>query len=334
MAYSLNRAVDPDVGSGFAFFLGPIEGFDAVADGSAETLTGVEAADDQTLVIRLSRPAGYLPSLLTLWPYWAVDEETITANGAEWVNPPNVVGTGAYVLSEVEADAFYAFDAFDGYWGGAPSIARVEVTIVPEPATALARYEADEFDIIRNLSPEAYSQVQSDPELSEQLGTQAQLRTTWLNMRSDMAPFDDVDVRHAFNLAIDRNSLVDVALGGLAAPASTFLPPDSPAVSPKNARRSTSTSRLRRNCSPAPATRTAKSSPRRRCTTTPETTTKRSPNWFRPSWPRTSASTSRWHRRRAPPTTRCSTTASGVPRSRCTRSASTTRIRKRCTSIS
>ena len=75
--YSLNRAVDPDVRSGYAFFLAVIDGYGAVSDGSADALAGVKALDDSTVVIRLGQPAGYLPSLLTLWPYWAVDSETI-----------------------------------------------------------------------------------------------------------------------------------------------------------------------------------------------------------------------------------------------------------------
>jgi len=228
IAYSLNRAVDPDVRSGYAFFLGPIDGFSEVSDGTADSLSGVAAVDDSTLTIRLSHPAAYLPSLLSLWPYWAVDEETIAEFGDGWSNPPNVVGTGPYRLVDQITDSEYVFEAFPGFWGGAPSIEKVVVTIVPESATALARYEAGEFDVIRNLSSATYRQVLSDPELLEQLGTVAQLRTTWFNMRNDVAPFDDVRVREAFNLAIDRDAIVEIALGGLGTPASTFLPPGLP----------------------------------------------------------------------------------------------------------
>jgi ABC-type transport system substrate-binding protein len=228
IAFSLNRAVDPDVRSEYAFFLGVIDGFDAVSDGTAETLSGVEAVDDSTLVIRLSRPAGYLPSLLTLWPYWAVDGESIEANGDDWVNPPNVNGTGSYRLVGQTVDAEYVFQANPDFWGGAPAIDCVVVTVVPESATALARYEAGELDVIRNLSPASYRLVLDDPELSEQLGTASLLRTTWLNMRNDQPPFDDPAVRQAFNLAVDRDAIVEIALGGLGTPASTFLPPGLP----------------------------------------------------------------------------------------------------------
>lgn len=226
--YTLNRAVDPDVRSNYAFFLGPIEGFADVGSGEAETLAGVEAVDDSTLVIRLSRPAGYMPSLLSLWPYWSVDQETIEAHGDDWVNPPNVNGTGAYRLVEQTADTEYVFEAFEDYWGGAPSIQRVVVTIVPESATALARYQAGEFDVIRNLSAATYRQVQSDPELLEQLGTEPLLGTTYFHLRNDVPPFDDIRVREAFNLAIDRDAIIEIALGGLGSPASTFLPPGLP----------------------------------------------------------------------------------------------------------
>jgi ABC-type transport system substrate-binding protein len=167
--------------------------------------------------------------LLTLWPYWAVDSETIEEHGDDWVNPPNVNGTGSYKLTEQTADVEYVFEANTEFWGSpTPSIDRVVVTIVPETATALARYEAGEFDVIRNLSAATYRQVLASPELSEQLGTASLLRTTWYNMRNDVAPFDDIRVRQAFNLALDRESIVEIALGGLGTPASTFLPPGLP----------------------------------------------------------------------------------------------------------
>lgn len=229
VVFSLNRAVDPDVRSNYAFFLAVIDGYDAVSDGSADVLSGVEAPDEGTVVIRLSRPAGYLPSLLTLWPYWVVDSETIEQHGDDWVNPPNVNGTGSYQLVGQTPDSEYVFEANPHFWGEQkPSIDEIVVTIVPESATALARYEAGEFDVIRNLTAATYRQVLADPELSEQLGTASLLRTTWYNMRNDVPPFDDIRVREAFNRAIDRDAIVEVALGGLGSPAATFLPPGLP----------------------------------------------------------------------------------------------------------
>lgn len=228
VVYTLNRSVNPEVKNQYAFFLGGIEGFAEVSEGTATELSGVKAIDDKTVEITLSAPAGYFPSLMALWPAWLVDQKTVEEFGEDWVNPPNVVGTGAFRLTEQVADSNYVFEANPDYFEGAPSLQRVEVTIVPEPATALARYEAGEFDVIRNLSPATYRQVQEDPELKAQFGSVPLLRTTWVNMRNDAAPFDDKNVRLAFNYAVDREAIVNVALGGLGSPASTFLPPGLP----------------------------------------------------------------------------------------------------------
>lgn len=228
VVYTLNRSVSPDVKNQYAFFLGPIEGSAEVGEGTAETMSGVKALDDRTVEITLTAPAGYFPSLVALWPYWLVDRKVVEEFGPEWVDPPNIVGTGAFRLVEQVVDSSYAFEANPDYFGGAPSLERVEVTIVPEPATALARYQAGEFDVIRNLSPATYRQVQGDDELKAEFHSEPQLRTTWINLRNDEAPFDDENVRLAFNQAIDREAIVTVALGGLGAPASTFLPPGLP----------------------------------------------------------------------------------------------------------
>ncbi|MFV1990208.1 MAG: ABC transporter substrate-binding protein, partial [Acidimicrobiales bacterium] len=230
VVYSLNRAASPDLASGYSFFLASIDGFDSVSDGSADVLAGVEAIDDLTVQVTLSFPAGYFTSLVALWPYWLVDENNISADGDDWTDAGNLNGTGAFRFVEQVAESVYTFEANPDYYLGAPGgVDKVEVTIVPEPATALARYEAGEFDVIRDLSAATYRQVLQDAELTAQLGVVPLMRTTWINMRSDVAPFDEIGVREAFNLAVDRPTIVEVALGGLGQPASTFLPPGVPA---------------------------------------------------------------------------------------------------------
>jgi oligopeptide transport system substrate-binding protein len=82
--------------------------------------------------------------------------------------------------------------------------------------------------VIYNLTAATYRQVQDDDELKEQFHSTPILRTVWINMRNDVEPFNDQNVRLAFNHAIDKQALIDVALGGLASPAHTFLPPGLP----------------------------------------------------------------------------------------------------------
>jgi len=228
IVYSLNRALNPSVKSQYAFFLSPIRGANAVANGKAKVVSGVRALDSRRLQITLNQPTPYFPALASMWPYWVVDRNAVERSGRKWTNPPNLNATGAFRLVSQVPDSKYVFEANSRYFLGKPRVNRVEVTIVPDPAAQLARYRAGEFDVIQNLSAATYLQVQRDSQLSKQLHTKPILRTTWINMLNDKEPFDDVRVRRAFNRAIDKRALVRVALGGLGAPSDTFLPPAMP----------------------------------------------------------------------------------------------------------
>jgi oligopeptide transport system substrate-binding protein len=225
---ALNRTLSPEIGSGYVFFLSAIEGASEVNEGEAETASGIRAVDERTLEIRLNNPAAYFPALAGMWPYWVTDAETIAEHGDDWTTPPNVNGTGAFELTDVQADTQYTFERNEDYVHGAPELERVVVSIVPDPAAQLARYKAGEFDVIYNLTAATYREVQADEELREQFHSTPILRNVWINMRNDVPPFDDKNVRLAFNHAIDKEALIEVALGGLGSPAHTFLPPGLP----------------------------------------------------------------------------------------------------------
>jgi ABC-type transport system substrate-binding protein len=228
VVYSLNRALSPATGSGYVFFLSPIKGSDAVTKGKAKTASGLRAIGTDTVRITLSNPAGYFLALSGMWPYWTVDKATVDAKGKSAWAAGTANGTGAFRLTNEVADSNYTFEANPAYFRGKPKLNRVEVSIVPDPSAQLARYKAGEFDVIYNLSAATYRQVQNDSTLKKEFHSRPQLRTVWLNMRNDKPPFDDRRVRLAFNHAIDKNALVRVALGGLASPAKTFLPPGLP----------------------------------------------------------------------------------------------------------
>jgi ABC-type transport system substrate-binding protein len=225
--YSINRALHPDVGNPHGFMMNMILGASEVGDG-AEVAEGLRALDDHTLEIEMERPVGYFLALATTWMYSVVHEETVEANPDDWMLPPHQMATGPYQLVEQQTDEFYAFEANPDYFLGAPAIDRVEVTVVPDATTQMARYEAGDFDAIFNIAPADLLRVEADADLSEQFGQQSMMQTAWLSMLTSQPPFDDLNVRLAFSHAIDKEALIDVALEGQGSPAHTFLPPGMP----------------------------------------------------------------------------------------------------------
>jgi ABC-type transport system substrate-binding protein len=134
------------------------------------------------------------------------------------------VGTGPFTLSSAVGDSQYTFTANPSYFAGKPKLSRVQVTVLPSSAAAVARYEAGDFDAVINLDAPAIQVVNSSATLKAQLHSQPILRTVWLGMAFDKPPFNDIKVRQAFNHAIDRTTLIKVAAAGQATPGSGWLP--------------------------------------------------------------------------------------------------------------
>lgn len=226
--YSWNRTLSPKVASPYAFFLSGIQGSAAVTAGKAKTASGIKALGPLTLQVVLSQPAGYFAELVSRWPFWAVDPKVVAANPHGWFNPPTIIGTGAYRLTNEVGQQEYDFKANPSYFAGAPSISQIKVSVVPDPTSRVARFQAGEFDAVFGLNAAALREVDSNPSLKADLHTRPQLGTTWMGMNNTKPPFNNVKVREAFSDAINRADLVRVALGGLGRPTGTFLPPGLP----------------------------------------------------------------------------------------------------------
>lgn len=223
--YTLNRSLDPKVGSGTSFFLEPIKGAGDVLKGKTKQASGIKALNPTTLQVTLASPAGFFPATISRWPAWAVDRRVVEKFGANWVKPPNNIGSGAYRLVEQSGDQRYVFEANPTYRQGKPKIDRIEVSVVPNSTAALAMYEAGQLDIVVNVGVASVLKVRSDPKLRADFHTRPIMRTVWLAMRNDTAPFNNKKVRQAFNLAVDKAALVKVALAGEATVANSWLPP-------------------------------------------------------------------------------------------------------------
>ncbi len=225
--YSWNRALNPKTASPDSFFLTDIAGADAVTKGTAQTASGLKAIGKYTLQVTLSHPAGYFPSLVSRWPAWVVDPKVVAGN-SNWASPGTAVGTGPFKLSSAVGDTQFVFTANPNYFGGKPKLSKVVVTVLPSSAASVARYQTGDFDAVINLDTPALQVVNSNSTLKSQFHSLPLLRTVWLGMGYNKPPFNNLNVRLAFNHAIDRAALVKIGTGGQATPGSGWLPPGLP----------------------------------------------------------------------------------------------------------
>ena len=200
--YAYNRALDPEIGSpGAGPALGPV--------------ASVEALDDYTLEFVLSAP--YYPFLFNLCSagyLMPLSQAYLDANGDDYLgrNPMSVGPykfvewvTGDYVLLERNPD----FNWGPENWGntGPWNIDFIKFSIIPEQATILAGLEAGEIDF-SPIEPKDLELFQSDDySILEQ--SQPGLRP-YITFQTSVAPFDDINVRKAFNMAINREIALNI----------------------------------------------------------------------------------------------------------------------------
>ena len=226
--YAWRRAADPATASPYQWFISlmSLENGDEVVAGDMPTdQLGVEAIDDHTLEVRLNTPLPYFPQMVVHSTTFPSPQKVIEEFGAEWTKPENIVGNGAYVLTQMNPGESIVREKNDQYWDAENVILEKSVAlIINDENVALTRYQAGELDMtdipagqFPRLRDEYGEEAHSFPKLCNYYYT--------FNL-SDSGPeaFKDPKVRQALSLAVDRDIIVNNVMAGGQPPAYTFTP--------------------------------------------------------------------------------------------------------------
>ncbi|MEP2920317.1 MAG: ABC transporter substrate-binding protein [Sulfitobacter sp.] len=225
--YSLDRVTDPKTQSPGAGFFGSIAGYDAVSSGEATDLSGVKVVDDQTVEITLSRPDATFLHVMGLNFASVVAKEAVEAAGADFGK--TAMGTGAFKLADWTIGQKLVFAKNEDYWrDGLPYLDSVTFDVGQEPIVALLRLQNGEVDVPGDgIPPAKFQEVMGDPDQAARVIEGGQLHTGYITLNVKMPPFDNVDVRKAVNMAINKERITQV-INGRAVPATQPLPPSMP----------------------------------------------------------------------------------------------------------
>jgi oligopeptide transport system substrate-binding protein len=232
--YAFARAADPDLASPTAYQGLPIAGWSAVLEGKpsgkiADTpVSGVKAIDDTTLEISTTEPFALLPKILIHPVFSPVPAELLGDDAKEKIFAEQPVGNGPYTFSETwqhnKQITLTRNEAFTGLGSG--KVGRIE-------ARVFASYETSYRDVQGgNLlaSDIPFDQVaQARTEFGDRVIEAPLPLVSYVGLPGATAPFDNLDLRRAFSLAIDREALALVSNGG-SAPLKTFASLSSPMV--------------------------------------------------------------------------------------------------------
>lgn len=226
--YSWQRLVDPKIGSNYASYLSyaHIENIDDIVNGKkAASELGIKALDDFTLQMTLTEPVPYFPKMLSHASTKPVHQKTVEQFGDKWTQPQNWVGNGAYVPDEWIVNERIVLKRNPYYWDNNNTVIN-KATFLPivSSVTDVNRYQANEVDITNNQLPiELFSKIKK--EMGDQLHIDPYLCVYYYELNTSIAPLDNVEVRKALYLALDRDIIVNKVLNQGQKIAYSFTPP-------------------------------------------------------------------------------------------------------------
>ncbi|HSW12272.1 MAG TPA: peptide ABC transporter substrate-binding protein [Solimonas sp.] len=230
----LQRAVDPKTGSSYAQMLTPLLNAEAVITGKQPPTTlGAEALDPLTLRIRLHGPTPYLLGLLSHTTSFPIHRPSLKQHGEQFARPGKMVCNGAYKLDQWVVQSHVKLSRNPHYWDAAHT--RIETVVyhaTEDTNSELKSYRAGELDVATGFPAVQTPWVRKY--LGDQLRVATYLGISYFGYNVSRQPFkDNLKLRQALALAVDREILVRKVLYGLSPVAFGWVPPGTADYTPQ-----------------------------------------------------------------------------------------------------
>ena len=225
--YAMQRILDPNTGARYVdFLLGYVAGAaEYYEDNSIGFDTvGVKALDDRTLEMTLIAPAPYWLDILTMWTFSPVQEATVAANGDRWTASADAyVTNGPFKMSEINLGESFVLVKNPYYYDAEEvNLEKITFRFIPDLGTSLMAYENGNIDGMSSIPSADMPRLKAEDAgvvMTPSYGT------VWYDFNCAKAPFDNVLVRKAFSMAVDRTAIIEDVVQIEADPAYSFMAP-------------------------------------------------------------------------------------------------------------
>ena len=226
-AYAMQRILDPNTGARYVdFLLGYVAGAaEYYEDNSLGFDTvGVKALDDRTLEMTLIAPAPYWLDILTMWTFSPVQEATIAANGDRWTaSAATYINNGPFMMSEINLGESFVLVKNPYYYDADKvNLEKITFRFIADLGTSLMAYENGDINGMQSIPTTDMARLKAEDAgvvMTPSYGT------VWYDFNCAKAPFDNVLVRKAFSLAVDRTAIIEDVVQTEADPAYSFMAP-------------------------------------------------------------------------------------------------------------
>lgn len=252
IAYAFERIGTPSLSAQYGFYYTIIEGMEEFSSGDADSISGITTPDDRTIEFTLTQPAGDFLNRLAMPATAPVPEEVGSCFDRAGDYGRYVIASGPYMIEgsdELDVSSCDSLKPISGFDPNqhlhfvrnpnydaktdAPEIRenlvdRVEIAVNTNVQDQYDRIAAGDIDLSLDAPPvQVLREYSTNPDLEDLLHVNAADRTWYITMNLTQPPFDDVHVRKAVNLAMDKDGLRRAWGGPIQGDIATHIvPPD------------------------------------------------------------------------------------------------------------
>jgi oligopeptide transport system substrate-binding protein len=188
---------------------------------------GVKAQDDKTLVVELKSPTPYFLKLLSFYTYYPVSKANVEQNANFDKEASTLATNGPFRLTEWKHNESILLTKNPDYYAASDiKLNEVHMSMVSDPNTEISMYDTDKLDWAGR--PVGEIPIDMIPSLKANSEANLQVKgissTYYYLLNNTVAPFDNLKIRQAFSMAIDRQALIDNVTLGEQKPAYGFVP--------------------------------------------------------------------------------------------------------------
>lgn len=221
--YAWERVLSPKTGAKYAQQLYYLRNGEEYNKGQVTDFgqVGVKAVDDKTLQVTLRCPTAYFLDLTTFYTLYPVPRWAIEAHGKDWVKPGKIVSNGPFKLATWVPQRDLVLEKNPNHWDAA-NVKLQKAVFIPtdDINTAYKQFLAGDSEWIPTVPPAQIDSAKQRPEwyVTPYLGTY------YFRFNVTKPPLNDVRVRKALSMAVDRGSLTRFVTKAGEIPTSSFVP--------------------------------------------------------------------------------------------------------------
>ncbi len=196
------------------------------AMGMGELIESLTKTDDYTIVFKLNKPEA--PFIANLAMDFASIHSKEYADNMMKAGTPEMfdqqpIGTGPFMFVSYQKDSLIRYKAHPTYWQGKANIDKLVFSITPDPSVRYAKLKKGECHVMPYPNPADLAAMKKDGDIN--LMEKEGLNVGYLAFNTEKKPYDDVRVRKALNMAVNKAAIIDAIYQGAGKAATNPIPP-------------------------------------------------------------------------------------------------------------